>query len=233
MDNKREDIERKERRDSKFYDETMWRIEHGYMLDRFIFKTDPLKMKDEQRKFFEKLRENMREGVKRRFKEGKKVKQRSIFPKDMEIVIRCPVSRQLTKVLDTLMTIIDPEEIYSYDPLINGSGYKYYKGEKVIVYQINRYMNQKTKKRMENQISKTKVMNLNRMIFNISNVYKIIIVTNTKWEYHKEGRPEYPIKNGYVDTLNIFTHQRTGEKSILDRSKQMSKILIEIYKRFL
>lgn len=32
------DKERKERRNSKFYDDTMWRIEHGYILDKFIFK---------------------------------------------------------------------------------------------------------------------------------------------------------------------------------------------------
>lgn len=227
------DKERKERRNSKFYDDTMWRIEHGYILDKFIFKTDPLKMKDEQREFFEKLRENMKEGVKRRFKEEKKVKQQSLFPKDKEMIIRCPKSRELTKILEVLVTVIDPEEIYSYDPLINGSGYKYYKGEKVIVYQINRYMNQKTKKRMVDQIEKKEIKNVNNILYRIDDVYKIVIVTNTKWEYHKEGRPEYPIKNGYSDMLNIITHRRTGEKRILERSKRMTKILIEIKQRFL
>ena len=233
MKSRQEDVDRKERRNSKFYDETMWRIEHGYILNRSIFETDSIMMDKERHEFFEKLRESMKEGVKRRFKEGKKVKQRSFFPKDNELVIRCPVNRQLTKVLDTLMAAIDPEEIYSYDPLMNGSGYKYYKGERVIVYQINKYMSQKMKKRIENQICKTKVMNLNRMIFNITNVYKIVIVTGTKWEYHKEGRPEYSIENGYSDTLNILTHQRTGEKRVLDQRREMTKVLIEINKRFL
>ena len=233
MKHNKEDIERKERRDSKFYDEIMWRIEHGYIINRTIFEFNTLKMKDEEQEFFEKLLKNMRENIKKRFKEDKKVKQQSLFPKDIEIVIRCPVRKQLTEVLNTLKTVIDPEEIYSYDPLINGSGYKYYKGEKVIVYQINKYMNQKTKKRIEEQISKTKIMNLNRIKFDISNIYKIIIVNRTKWEYHKEGRPEYLIENGYRDTLNILTHQRIGEKRVLDQSKQMTKILIEINKRFL
>ena len=221
----------KERQDSKFYKDTMWRIEHGYLLNQMIIKYKT-KTEDEER-FSEELKKTIRENVKKRFKVGKKVKRISIYPKDLEIIIKCKTAKQTTNIIEIITTMIDPEEVYMYDPLINGSGYKYYKGEKMIVYQINKYINQKTKKRIENQINKDKIMNLNRMIFNISDVYKIIIITNTKWEYHKEGRPEYIIQNSYKDMLNIFTHQRTSEKSILDRSKRMTEILKEINKRFL
>lgn len=75
---------------------------------------------------------------------------------------------------------IPPHEIYMYNPIGGQSGYNYYCGQKVIVYQITPEMNELEKFTISKEIKKTTIKNYhidNPILF----VYKIILVT-TSWE---------------------------------------------------
>lgn len=221
----------RERRHEKYYEEIMERIANGYVIERNLFKYQPLR--DEERQVQEEMEKKWKEGVKKRFKREKQVRRESVYPKDKEMVIKCKTYNQLSKVIQVLTVLIEPEEIYMYDPLMNGSGYKYYKGERVIVYQIDKWMNQKTKKRIVDQIEKKEIKNVNNILYRIDNVYKIVIVTKTKWEYKKESRPIYEIEQGYGDMINVITHGRVDVKKVIDRRERITKCLKELIERYL
>lgn len=221
----------RERRHEKYYEEIMERIVNGYIIERNLFKYQPLR--DEERQVQEEMGKKWKEGVKKRFKREKQVRRESVYPKDKEMVIKCKTYNQLSKVIQVLTVLIEPEEIYMYDPLMNGSGYKYYKGERVIVYQIDKWMNQKTKKRVVDQIEKKEIKNVNNILYRIDDVYKIVIVTKTKWEYKKESRPIYEIEQGYGDMINVITHGQVDVKKVIDRRERITKCLKELIERYL
>lgn len=221
----------RERRHEKYYEEIMDRIENGYVIERNLFKYQPLK--EDEKRVQEEMEKKWKEGVKKRFKREKKVRRESVYPKDREMIIKCKTYNQLSKVIQVLTILIEPEEIYMYDPLMNGSGYKYYKGEKVIVYQIDKWMNQKTKKRVVEQIEKKEIKNVNNILYRIDDVYKIVIVTKTKWEYMKESRPIYEIEQGYGDMINVITHGRVDIKKVIDRREKITECLKELIERYL
>lgn len=211
----------------------MENLQLGYLIQRGILKHEP--EKEDEKRYQSEWRKLREQGILERFKRNKGELRKSILPVNHQIIIRVERGRVMTQILQTMNVLFDPEEVYQYDPMANGMGYKYYKGERIIVYQIDRWMPMIEKSRMENQIEKKKVMNKNKEDYDISGVYKIVIVKSTKW--HKksmEGWHEYkPELNGWCAMLNIVTHDVLEEKKILDRSKEMNQMLKELDRRFL
>ena len=205
----------------------------GYLIERGILKHEP--EKEDYKRYQEEWLKLREQGVLERFKRKKGEPKRSILPVNHQILIRVNRGRVMNQILQTLDVLFDPEDVYQYDPMANGMGYKYYKGERIIVYQIDQWMPMIEKSRMENQIEKKKVMNKNKEDYDISHVYKIVIVKSTKW--HKksmEGWHEYKVElNGWCAMLNIVTHDVLEEKRILDQSKEMNQVLKELDRRFL
>lgn len=223
----------RERRHAKLYDNFMENLQLGYLIERSVLKHEPEK-EDEKRYQTEwsKMRE---QGILERFGRKRGELKKSILPVSHQIIIRVNRGRVMYQILQILDVIFDPEEVYQYDPICNGMGYKYYKGERIIVYQIDQWMPMIEKSRIENQIEKKKVMNKNKEDYDISGVYKIVIVKSTKW--HKksmEGWHEYKADlNGWCAMLNIITHDVLEEKKILDQRKEMNQVLKELNRRFL
>lgn len=231
--NKESELEIRERRHAKIYDNFIENLQLGYLIQRGILKNEP--EKEDEKRFQTEWHDLREKGILERFSRKKGELKKSILPLNHQIIIRVNLGRVMNQILQILNVIFDPEEVYQYDPMANGMGYKYYKGERIIVYQIDRWMPMIEKSRMENQIEKKKVMNKNKEDYDISGVYKIVIVKSTKW--HKkdmEGWHEYKVElNGWCAMLNIITHGVLEERKILDMSKEMNQVLKELYKRFL
>ena len=202
-------------------------------LTRSVLKHEP--EKEDEKRFQVGWRDLREKGILERFNRNKGELRKSILPVNHQIIIRVDRGKVMNQILEIIDVLFDPEEVYQYDPICNGMGYKYYKGERIIVYQIDQWMPMIEKSRMENQIEKKKVMNKNKEDYDISGVYKIVIVKSTKW--HKKSMEEWHeykvVRNGWCAMLNIVTHDVLEEKEILDKSKEMDQVLKELYKRFL
>ena len=223
----------RERRHAKLYDDFIANLQHGYLVQRSVLKHEP--EKDDERRYQTEWCKMREQGIQDRFRRKRDEPRRSIFPVNQQMIIRVNRERLMSQILQTLNVLFDPEEVYQYDPMCNGMGYKYYRGERIIVYQVDRWMPMIEKSRMENQIEKKRVMNKNKEDYDISDVYKIVIVKGTKW-YKKstEGWHEYKVlQNGYCAMLNIVTHAVLEEKRILDQRKEMNHVLKELDRRFL
>ena len=231
--NKESDSEIRERRHAKIYDNFMENLQLGYLIERSILKHEP--KKEDEKRFQAGWRDLREKGILERFNRKKGELKKSILPLNHQIIIRVDRGRIMNQIFEIIDVLFDPEDVYQYDPICNGMGYKYYKGERIIVYQIDKWMPMIEKSRIENQIEKKKVMNKNKEDYDIEHVYKIVIVKSTKWhKKNMEGSHEYKVEvNGWCAMLNIITHGVLEEKKILDMSKEMNQVLKELHKRFL
>jgi len=223
----------KERRHAKEYDDTMEKNRLGYLVDRTFLKHEP--RNDEEKTWQEEWKREREEGVIERFKRDRNTTKRSKYPIDHRMIIRVNRYRVLSEIVNVINTVINPEEIYMYDPTCNGMGYKYYTGEKVIVYQIDKYTTIKERSRIEGQIDKKKVRNKNHVEYDLNMVYKIVLVNRIKWnKKDKEGWKEYEcIINGYCGMLNILFKGECEEKKLLYKNDEIYPILREIDERYL
>lgn len=234
MESRKEEEKRiiEERRNEKLYDREMYNLKNGYLIQKEILKHETADS-DEKRIQSEWIADRNK-GVKERFKKLKRYTKKSKYPKDKQIILRTKRSYQLSRILQIILTLIDPEEIYMYDPTCSGTGYKYYKGENVIVYQVEKYTSRWEKSRLCEQLEKNVVKNSSGMLFNIKDKWKIILVTNTKWNVkNNDGWKDYSIKQGYIDTLNVFTHQVNEPTKVLDTSTEMTRYLNELDNNYL
>ena len=78
--------------------------------------------------------------------------------------------------------MVDSWDIYMFNPIGMRSGYKYYRGEKMIIYQISYCMSNKEVKNITKLIKSTTANG-----HDISNVYKIVIV-NRNWNGLKDWK---------------------------------------------
>lgn len=234
---KRKEI--KERRHSKEYDDTMEKNILGYLVNRQFLKYEPksidIERMEDMKRMQEGWKQDREEGVIDRFKRNEKTIEPSKYPIEQKIIIRVNTDRVLSDIINVINTMIKPEEIYMYDPICNGMGYKYYKGERVIVYQIDKYMSLTERSRIEGQIDKKKVRNKNHIEYDLYTVCKIVIIKQIKWnKKNKEGWKEYKcIRNGYCGMLNILSKGQCDENNILDQSYEMYEILKEIDEKYL
>ena len=228
-----DDKEIRERRNSKWYDNFMENNRLGYLIDRSIFKYIP--KKEEYKRFQEELFEIHKQGILDRFKRKRDNLKKNILPLNHQIIISIHRRKLMKQIIQTMNVLFNLEDVYQYDPICNGMGYKYYKGEQIIIYQIDQWMPIIEKSRIEKQIEKKKVMNKNKEIYDITNVYKIVIIKNTKWnKKNMKDWYEYKVvKNGYCAMLNIVTYNILEEGKILDQSKEMNQIMKELDRRFL
>lgn len=232
----------KERRHSKYYEQTMFRLENGCLIERGILKHDIKNESDEIKRYHKEWMEKRDQGVKKRFsrvkrkeeKEGEKEKKiKSRFPIQKRIILRVNKEQLLSRIIQILTLMIKSDDLYMFDPTCTGMGYKYYKGENVIVYQVDKYMNRWEKSRLNDQLDKNVVKNSSGMLFDMKDKWKIVIVTKTVWKKREmKDWFEYSIQQGYSDTLNVFTHGRNEKGKILDGSTQTTHLLKELNDKY-
>ena len=90
----------------------------------------------------------------------------------------------LTNVIFGIINNIDPENIYMFNVLGKESGYKYYLGEKVIIYQITSKSSIDEIKQIKNYLNETEVHGIK---FERRKVRKILITT-VKYQIDKDWK---------------------------------------------
>lgn len=154
---------------------------------------------------YKELKEEREQNVKLRYnkKKIKKENSNNIYPHDMKICIDLSqINKEkkdigLTHVIFSLINSIDSEDIYMFNVIGKGSGFKYYLGEKVIVYQITSKSSIDEIKKMKKHLNETEVHGIN---FETSKVRKILITT-VKYKLDKNWK-KYIIKSEKGE--NIF-----------------------------
>lgn len=122
------------------------------------------------RRFNEEERRCRTESVKERFKRLTKT-EKGLFPVNRCIIF--DISGMKCKTVSTeniikMMTaLVDEESIYMYDPDGKGTGYRYYKGEKIIVYQIGPFLTRSEKFKIEGQIRRTEFNGYTKEVFKV------------------------------------------------------------------
>ena len=110
---------------------------------------------------------------------------KSHFPKEKRFKLNLANRMEKNTVyylVDIIMSLLNSDDVYMFNPIGVRSGYKYYSGEKVIVYQVSECMSIKEVKNITKLI-RSEIANGQ----NIRNVYKIVIV-NRLWNGLKEWK---------------------------------------------
>lgn len=147
---------------------------------------------------YKEFKEQREENVKKRY-DKKRIKKENInnmYPRDMKICIDLSRIKKekrdigLTNVIFGIINDIDPKNIYMYNVLGKGSGYKYYLGEKVIIYQITNKNSIDEIKQIKNSLNATEIHGIN---FEKHRIRKILITT-VKYQIDKDWK-KYTIKS--------------------------------------
>lgn len=147
---------------------------------------------------YKEFKEERERNVKMRY-DKKRIKKENInnmYPRDMQICIdlsrikKEKREQSLTEVIFGIINDIDPENIYMYNVLGKGSGYKYYLGEKVIIYQITNKNSIEEIKEIKKSLNATEIHGIN---FETHRIRKILITT-IKYKVDKDWK-KYTIKN--------------------------------------
>ena len=147
---------------------------------------------------YKEFKEKREENVKIRYnkKEIKKENPNNVYPHDMKICIDLSRIKKenrdecLNHVIFGIINNIDPENIYMYNVLGKGSGYKYYLGEKVIIYQITNKSSIDEIKKIKNHLNEMEIHGIN---FEQHQVRKILITT-VRYKTDKDWK-KYSIKS--------------------------------------
>lgn len=143
-------------------------VKHGWIMEIYwkggIF---PLKM---IRRGSEEMRKDRTEAVKKRFKRATET-EKGVFPVNHSIVFDISRMKHKTtsveRIIKMMIIFVDEESIYMYDPDGRGTGYKYYKGEKIMVYQIGPFLTRNERFRIERQIRRTEFNGYTKEVFKI------------------------------------------------------------------
>lgn len=222
----------KERRKEKNMKQTTMRVENGELIQRNLVKcTTDTPEKEKIRDEWLKVRE---ENVKKRFKRERKSGGESLFPKDKQILLKVNNYCVLNRVIQVITSMIEPNEIYMFDPTCTGTGYKYYKGENVIVYQVDKYMSRWDKNRLNEQIEKGVVKNVSGMLYDIKEKWKIVIQVKTVWNKKLNDQwKEYSIVQGYMDMINVFVAQKADHTRFLGQTRGFTKFYNRLEEKYL
>lgn len=144
------------------------------------------------------MKEEREEKVKMRYnkKEIKKENPSNVYPHDMKICIDLSRIKKenrencLNHVIFGIINNIDSENIYMFNVLGKGSGYRYYLGEKVIIYQITSKSSIDEIKKIKNHLNVTEIHGIN---FEQHKVRKILITT-VRYKVDKDWE-KYSIKS--------------------------------------
>ena len=135
-------------------------------------------------------------------KEIKKENPNNVYSYDMKICIDLSRIKKenreigLTNVIFGIINNIDPENIYMYNILGKGSGYKYYLGEKVIIYQITSKSSIDEIKKIKKHLNETEIHGIK---FEQHKVRKILITT-VKYKVDKDWK-KYSIKSEEIEKI--------------------------------
>lgn len=150
------------------------------------------------------LREERELKVKMRYnkKEIKAENPNNVYPHDMRICIDISRIKKenrdecLNHVIFGIINNIDPENIYMFNVLGKGSGYRYYLGEKVIIYQITSKSSIDEIKKIKNHLNVTEIHGIN---FEQHKVRKILITT-VRYKVDKDWK-KYSIKSENIENI--------------------------------
>lgn len=147
---------------------------------------------------YKELKEEREQNVKLRYnkKKIKKENPSNVYPHDMKICIDLSqINKEkkdtgLTHIIFGIINSIDSEDIYMFNVIGKGSGFRYYLGEKVIIYQITSKSSKDEIKKIKKHLNETEVHGIN---FETSKVRKILITT-VKFKIDKDWK-KYSIKS--------------------------------------
>ena len=153
---------------------------------------------------YKEFKEEREQIVKIRYnkKKIKKENSNNVYPHDMKICIDLSRIKKenrdigLTNVIFGIINNIDPENIYMFNVLGKESGYKYYLGEKVIIYQITNKSSIDEIKQIKNYLNETEVHGIK---FEKRKVRKILITT-VKYQIDKDWK-KYTIKSEEIEYI--------------------------------
>ena len=122
------------------------------------------------KRFQEDERQYRTLAVKERFKRVTNI-EKGVFPVNPCIIFDISRMRSKTmsieRIIKFMIIFVDEESIYMYNPDGKGTGYRYYKGEKIIVYQIGSFLTRNERCKMEGQIRRTEFNGYKKEVFKI------------------------------------------------------------------
>lgn len=135
-------------------------------------------------------------------------KKRSVFPKVKQFKMILSLRAEEDSIyflIEHITEMMDSWDIYMFNPIGMRSGYKYYRGEKMIIYQISYCMSTKEVKNITKLIKSTTANG-----HDISNVYKIVIV-NRNWNGLKDWKT-FDLGRDGEPMFEYFYRSWTNEK---------------------
>ena len=127
---------------------------------------------------------------------------RRLMPVNRQFIIRITDQPHHTchveNMLRWMKMVLEKDDIYMYDPTGTGTGYKYYRGERIIVYQIGAYLSLNERSHVVKQLLKDSA---NGYSFEKPNpVYKMVIM-----EVDIPQIPDWPVFDSGDDRSKVRT----------------------------
>lgn len=153
---------------------------------------------------YKEYNEEREKNVKMRYnkKKIKKENPNNVYPHDMRICIDISRIKKenrdecLNHVIFGIINNIDSENIYMFNVIGKGSGYKYYLGEKVIIYQITSKSSIDEIKKIKKHLNITEIHGIK---FEQHKVRKILITT-VRYKTEKDWK-KYSIKSENIEKI--------------------------------
>ena len=155
------------------------------------------------KRFREEQQKDRTEAVKERFKRVTNTES-GVFPVNPCIIfdisrMKCKTT-SIENIIKLMLTFVDEESIYMYDPDGKGTGYRYYKGEKIIVYQIGPFLTRNERFRMESQIKRTEFNGYTKEVFKIV-IAEMPLKILSEWPVFKSSTVE-ELRDSFLKAWN-------------------------------
>lgn len=114
----------------------------------------------------------------------------------------------LEHCLSLILLSVNGDDVYMYNPTGHGTGYKYYRGERVIVYQVTELMTPRELQRMPKYIAETELCGKD-VSKKPNKVYKVVFTTVPfkrldGYEYYDMGNPGISINHVFLSAYEGF-----------------------------
>ena len=155
------------------------------------------------KRFREDERKERTKSVKERFQRATNI-EKGLFPVNRCIIfdisrMKCKTT-SIERIIKMMIMAVDEESIYMYDPDGKGTGYRYYKGEKIIVYQIGPFLTRNERFRIEGQIRRTEYNGYTKEVFKIVITEEPLKILE-EWPVFKSSTVE-ELKNSFLKAWN-------------------------------
>lgn len=178
------------------------------------------------------VKDERKEIIRMRFKKGiereENLPYKEIYPmnKRLQIDLSKREGVGLIGIIKSIIKVINLKNIYMFDPTGDGSGYKYYRGEKVIIYQITKEMTINQIKKIDKQINKFYIngYDLEREI----GVFKIVINTVKyeklkKYKRYDMGKKGENLRVAFINAWNGVINSKRIEELTVDKYLEIKK----------